>query len=210
LPGIDQAHVFEVDYPTTSVVKRTRLKRTLGALPANIRFVEMDLVHQELRSALETAGFDCGGRSLFLWEGVTNYLVAGAVDAVLRSISGMMASGSTLVFTYVHRGLLDGSAHFARTGRVMAMLRRVGERWTFGLDPAELPAYLSDRGFQLVEDLDASAYRTRVIGPSATRLQGYEFYHTAIARVRGPSSASDAQARSKLGRQKRDHAEGQP
>ena len=193
LPGIDRARVFEVDHPATSVVKRTRLRRTLGALPANIRFVEVDLAHQELRSALEAAGFDGEGRSLFLWEGVTNYLSASAVDSVLRSISRMTAGGSTLVVTYVHRGFLDGSVSFAKTGRLMAMLRRVGERWTFGLDPAELPAYLAERGFRLVEDLDASAYRARVIGPSATRLRGYEFYHTAIARVRDltSSSASD-------------------
>jgi methyltransferase (TIGR00027 family) len=183
LPGMERASVFEVDHPATSVVKRARLERTLGAIPAHVRFVAADLACQDLGSALTRAGFDAGACSLFLWEGVTNYLSAGAVDAVLRDIARLSGSGSTLVFTYVHSGLLDGSVEFGRSDELMALLARVREQWTFGLDPAELPQYLSDRGFELLEDLGAADYRARVMGSSAARTKGYEFYHTAFARV---------------------------
>lgn len=42
---------------------------------------------------------------IFLWEGVTNYLTADAVDVTLRWCARAVA-GSLLIFTYIHRDVL--------------------------------------------------------------------------------------------------------
>ncbi len=54
---------------------------------------------------------------MFVWEGVTNYLTAAAVDATLAVISDLAAPGSAIVFTYVHAGVLDGSVAFPEAQR---------------------------------------------------------------------------------------------
>lgn len=96
----------------------------------------------------------------------------------------MVQAESLILFTYVHRGLLDGSVKFAGTKRLRDTLRRAGEPWTFGLDPGDLPAYLEARGLELITDLGADDYRARTMGEAAHRMRGYEFYRIAIAGKR--------------------------
>jgi methyltransferase (TIGR00027 family) len=181
LPGIDRARVFEIDRPVTLRAKQAHLRRRLPRQPDHVVFVEADLETQDLEPALRCAGFSPDTRSFFVWEGVTNYLTAEAVDATLRRIAAVAAPGSRLLFTYVHRGLLDGSIAFPGGHRLSRTLRRIGEPWTFGLDPAEVSGFLVQRGFRLLEDWGAADYRARYLGRGADRLRGYEFYRAALA-----------------------------
>jgi methyltransferase (TIGR00027 family) len=182
LSDLAAATVFEVDHPATLAVKRRRLGRALDPVPENVRFVAIDFNRQQLPDALAEAGLDCARPALFLWEGVTNYLTADAVDSVLRFIAGCAAT-SRLVFTYVHRGALDGSVAFADAPALLRSVARLGEPWTFGLDPAELPAYLRDRGLNLERDAGAREYRAQCYGPRGQQMKGYDFYHVAVASV---------------------------
>jgi O-methyltransferase involved in polyketide biosynthesis len=79
-------------------------RRLLGGLPDHVVFVGLDFDRQALLAALDAAGCDRGRRSMLVWEGVTNYLTAAAVDATLRDLA-TFAAGSHLVFTYIHRGV---------------------------------------------------------------------------------------------------------
>jgi O-methyltransferase involved in polyketide biosynthesis len=63
-----------------------------------------------------------------------------------------------MAFTYVHRGLLDGSLEFAGGAQILKRVRTAGEPWTCGFDPAELGTYLAPRGWTLVDDLSADEY----------------------------------------------------
>ena len=86
LPHSAATRFFEVDQPGTSRTKRRMIEEHLGVLPKDVAFVEIDFNRQELGPELEHAGFQCGQTAFFLWEGVTNYLTEGAVDATLRWI----------------------------------------------------------------------------------------------------------------------------
>jgi methyltransferase (TIGR00027 family) len=183
LPGIDRTRVFEIDRPATLRAKQERLRRRLPRLPGHVVFVEADLEEQDLEPALRSAGFRPTSRSLFVWEGVTNYLTEDAVDTTLRRVGALAAPGSRLLFTYVHRGFLDGSSAFPAGRRLSRTLQRIGEPWTFGLDPAEVPGFLARRGFRILEDWGAVDYRSRYLGERALRLRGYEFYRAALAEA---------------------------
>lgn len=187
IPGIEHTRVFEVDHPATLAAKKERVAQRLGALPAHVVYVGVDFNRQTLAEAMEPSGFDPTVRTFFIWEGVTNYLTAEAVDATLRYVRAHAAPGSQLLFTYVHRGVLDGSVPFAGTENLVNTLARAGEPWTFGFHPQELPAYLRVRGFELMEDVGATEYRSRYWGTRARRLRGYEFYRAALAEVRDTS-----------------------
>ena len=186
IAGIERCRVFEVDHPATQAVKTARLRRLLGDLPAHVVFVPLDFARRTLDRAMDAAGFETATRTFCVWEGVTNYLTEEAVDATLRYFA-TTAPGSRLLFTYVHRGLLDGSAVFEGTQELVATLHRADEPWTFGIDPARLRAFLAARGLVLAADMGAADYRTRYLGRA---MNGYEFYRAAVAEVPGPSGAT--------------------
>jgi methyltransferase (TIGR00027 family) len=185
--GIQAARVFEVDHPTTQAVKRGRLERMLGSLPANVAYVAVDFVREDLGAALLEAGYNPAERTFFIWEGVTNYLNAIAVDATLRLIASDSGPGSRLSFTYIHRGLLDGSARFPGSEPWVKAVQGAGEPFTFGLHPAELRAYLAERGLRLLSDISTAEalkrYRPNVGNAAAPPA----FYRVALAEVQGHS-----------------------
>jgi methyltransferase (TIGR00027 family) len=191
----DMAHlrVFEVDRPDTLAEKQRVLRRAFDMPPRHVAFVPTDFGDGRLAEALRGRGFDAARRTLFIWEGVTNYLSAEAVDAVFRFIRAA-APGSRVIFTYVHRDVLDHPAAFAGTRSLARTLRDAGEPWTFGFDPAELPGYLRQRGLALLADAGSAEYRARYLGPAARNLHGYAFYRIAVAEVAPPLNHDAAPA----------------
>jgi methyltransferase (TIGR00027 family) len=179
---LNSRDVFEVDHPLTMEKKCTLLKERFGDLLQNLHYVPIDFNRESLPCALREAGLNDSVKTLFLWEGVTNYLTTGAIDLVLGYVSGFPL-GSRLIFTYVHSGVLDGTVKFDGAERLLADVAKLHEPWTFGLSPDEAGNYLQERGLRLVVDLGASEYRKRYFGSAANDMRGYEFYHVAVAEV---------------------------
>ncbi len=182
LPILSGRDVYEVDHPVTLERKRRALRDRFGKLSHNLHYVPIDFNRDVLGSALQQAGVIGAVKTVFLWEGVTNYLTAEAVDSVLRYVSSF-PSGSQVIFTYVHSGVLDGTVKFDGAERLLADVAGFHEPWTFGMNPAEVTKYLQERGLRLVVDLGASEYRRRYFSTVADGMRGYEFYHVAMAEV---------------------------
>lgn len=168
------ADVFEVDRAETQAEKRARL----SGVPSEVRYVPVDFLHDSVSERLITAGWSESAPTCFIWEGVTNYLTADAVESMLEWIGGT-APGGTLVFTYVHAGLLDGTVPFDGGPRIIHNVQTLGEPWTYGLHPHEVAPLLTRFNLTLREDLGADDYRRRT-GLDTT---GYAFYRLAIADV---------------------------
>ena len=179
IEGVAGVRVFEVDLPSTQAAKR----RALGAAPAHVRFVPLDFERDSLAAAMAAAGLVAGERTFTIWEGVLAYLEPAAADATLRWASAVAGAGSELVFTYVHRGVLDGSERFPDAGPWVASVRAAGEPFVFGLEPAALPGYLAERGWSLVEDRSTTELLAQHGLPTA-RVPG--FYRLARAAVLQP------------------------
>jgi methyltransferase (TIGR00027 family) len=182
LECLDDVAVFEVDHPDTQRRKRSRLER-IGVTRQNVRFVGTDFHLGGLATALSEAGFRQAAQTLFVWEGVTNYLTEPAVDATLRWCAEA-AVGSHLIFTYIDRQVLTEPERYPGAARVFSTLRRAGEEMTFGFAPSELRRHLHSRGLTLESDLGAAEYRARYFGEAARSMRGHEFYRVAHARIR--------------------------
>jgi methyltransferase (TIGR00027 family) len=128
IAAMAKATVFEVDHPATSTAKRRLVGAALGAVPRHVHFVTLDFNTEPLPNTMSAAGFDPTRRTLFVWEGVTNYLVEEAVEVTLRWCASA-AGGSAVVFTYVDRHVLDAPEAFAGTP---SSLRRLGNRANAG------------------------------------------------------------------------------
>ena len=180
--GVGRARIFELDQPATQKRKIQGIEARFGSSAKSVVYIPVDFQTQTVDSALRAKGFDPDALSLVVWEGVTNYLSEGAVDVTLRSVAKAVAPGSAMVFTYVHRGLLDGSVEFAGGAQILEQVRAAHEPWTCGFEPRDLPSYLAARGWTLIDDLSADEYRARYFGAAARLMSGYSFYRAVLAR----------------------------
>jgi methyltransferase (TIGR00027 family) len=147
------ARVFEVDHPATQARKRAVLAER-GAAPA-VDYLPWHFERRplsELPGALGELGLDVTHATLTVWEGVTMYLSPEAIDATVNAVHALGGEGSRLAFNYLTRELLERPRGLARLAR--AAVARVGEPFTFGWVPAELPAWCRARGWELLRDTD--------------------------------------------------------
>ena len=180
MPELRGLRVFELDRADTQNKKRHRL-RAQPNMRDDVHYVAVDFGVDDFIERLTASSWTARAPSLFIWEGVTNYLDEASVAKVFTAI-GERPSGTSVVFTYIHRGVLDGTVSFDGADKLVRNVKGMREPWTFGLDPAELGDYLARFGLALEEDLGADEYRRRYLGPRA--LRGYAFYRIAVARKR--------------------------
>lgn len=171
--------VIEIDHPNTSNFKIDTYKKRIGHLPQNVTYCQIDFNKQSLDQVAKENNFDFTKPTTVIWEGVTNYLTAEAIDKTFSFIS-KFPRGSFVIFTYVHKQVLDNPSMFLGGEKLLKDLETIEERWTFGFLPHELSSYLSNFGLTLVEDLSATEYRQKYL-PDRTE-KGYEFYRVAMAK----------------------------
>jgi methyltransferase (TIGR00027 family) len=171
--------VFEVDR-APMVARKERILGETIQIGRVVHRIGVDFQKDDLGQRLVEAGYSPNLRTLFIWEGVTNYLDAESVGAVFNFFAETASSGSRIIFTYVHAGVLDGRFDAPGLVRLTAVLRAYGEPWTFGFKPEKLPGYLAEKGIGLLIDLGASDYRWKYM-TTVNKPVGYEFYRAALA-----------------------------
>ncbi len=171
--------VTEIDHPNTSNHKIETFNKRIGQLPQNVTYCQIDFNKESLEELAERNNFDFTKPTTIIWEGVTNYLTAEAIDKTFSFIS-KFPKGSFVIFTYVHKQVLDNPGSFLGGAKLLKDLESIEERWTFGFLPNELSNYLSNFGLTLVEDLGATEYRQKYLPDRMEK--GYEFYRVAMAK----------------------------
>ena len=184
IPGVEGRPFFELDLPEAQGLKREYLQRRLGALPAHVTFVPIDFDRQSISEELEAAGYRPGARTFFIWEGVTQYITAEAVEGTLRFAS-KAAPGSRMAFTYVDRAIVDGSKRSKVDQQIMSRVARRGMPWVFGLDPDEIAGWLERWGFKLLDHAGAAEYRARYLRPKDREATIYEGERMVLAEATG-------------------------
>lgn len=181
LPELAHVPVFEMDVAEIVEKKRTALARARVST-ANVRFVTIDFETDDVAERLGSSGWDRTSRTLFLWEGVTQYVARDAVVAILRFVS-TAAPGSEVAFTYVPQDVIEGRS--ARVGAEMARRFVARGLWVTGFDPAILRSELAAFGLDLTLDVGAADYQARYLAPRRRSLEVFEIERVAVARARG-------------------------
>jgi methyltransferase (TIGR00027 family) len=177
MPELRRVAVFEVDHPDTQAAKLHVLEGQLETWPDQVTFVAVDFDRDQLAAALTDAGLRSGLATFTLWEGVASYLTPQAVDATVRWARRACGPGSHLVLTYVDRGLIDGTRQFPGAGAWVRSVARAGEPFVFGFEPADLPRYLTERGWTLVADLSTTEALVQYGVPSRRVPSFYRIAH---------------------------------
>jgi methyltransferase (TIGR00027 family) len=179
----EQARFFEVDHPVTQARKQARLERLFGKVPRNVTLVPVDFERQKLEQAMAAAGLAVGSRTFFIWEGVTQYISVQAVDDTLGYVADAGGPQITIAFTYIRKGIIDGSSRSPVDEKVLRLTRRFGVPWIFGLEPTEVGGYLAARGLSLVEDVGAAEYQERYLEPLGRDMRVYEGERMVLAKA---------------------------
>src|SRR3984957_7002027 len=160
--------IFEVDQPVNIARKSAAVRRVLGEQPVSVRLGPWGFKPGHVRDVLAGHGYRPDGRTFFVWEAVTQYLSAEAVDSTLKRLR-QATSGSRLVFTYVRRDFIDGINLYGAD----ALYRRFRQRrqlWQFGLAPQEVAAFLAGYGWQLGEQAGPDLIMRRYVEPTGRQL----------------------------------------
>ncbi len=142
--------IFELDVPTTQEPKVEIFRKRGLAIPPELTFVPINFDREDIFTVLTTAGFQEGQLTLFLWEGVSMYLSAEAVNDTLEFIRAHSASGSRVVFDYIYASVLRQENRFYGEQEIFKTVSTAGEGWTFGLEDDEISPFLTARGFEII------------------------------------------------------------
>jgi methyltransferase (TIGR00027 family) len=168
LPELADVPVWEVDLPVTVEAKRRRLQKIFGAVPEYLHLVPLDFDREDPGSALAASGYPTGAVTLFIWEGVTQYLTEEGFRATFAWLANA-PTGSRLVFTYVPRDFVDGDRLY---GQQHLYRKMVGEDpiWRVGLDPEGVDGLLAGHGWREVEHLGYDELDERYVKPTGRDL----------------------------------------
>jgi len=159
--------VFEVDHPETQKRKIELTKKMIDPLPSNVVYVAIDFNKEKLPQRMFQIGYDKDKKSLFIWEGVTPLLTAEAVDETLRFVAENAGPGSSILFNYILKSVVDGTCRHEKAkqirrafsrGSILDFRSNRGDRLLFGIEEGTIAAFLSERGFGQIKDISGDYY----------------------------------------------------
>ena len=182
-----RVRVFEVDHPATQQAKRAKLARIFGTLPAHVTVVPIEFDAEALDKLVEF-GYSRQRKTLFIWEGVTHYLTAPAVDQTLDFVREHSGPGSSIIFDYVHASALSAARKRAEIARMQRARRYTGEGLVFGIEEGQVEAFLRARGYTQIQNVTSKDLeRIYFTGVNQARLVAptYAIVHAATAKEPG-------------------------
>lgn len=169
LPALAGIKVFELDQPVSIERKRRRLERIFGGVPDHVSLIPINFDREDPGQALQNSGWDLHTKTLFIWEGVTQYLSESGVRATFDFLSGA-SPGSRLLFTYIRRDFLEGQDLYGLDFLHGKMVQK-GGIWLFGMNLEEVDGFLGGYGWGALDDLDYKDLADRYVKPTGRHLQ---------------------------------------
>lgn len=181
LPGMDDVKVFEVDLPAVQNDKKKKIKKHFGRLPENVAFIPIDFDTQSLEAVFAETTFDSSRPTVFIWEGVTQYVSEEAVHRTLAFV-GKSAPEGIIVFTYVLKSIIERRSDIPGAEHMMDVVAKTAP-WVFGLEPSSLPTFLKPFHLALVADVGNADYQEKYLKPLGRNLvvlEGERIVHATV------------------------------
>ena len=169
LQALAEVPVWEVDQPQNIDAKRARLEDLLEEVPENVRLVPIDFDNEDLGAVLAEHGYSPDRKTLFIWEGVTQYVTEEGIRATFEYLA-KAPSGGRMVMTYTPKDFIDGKNFYGQEYLYKKMLVK-DKLWLFGLDPDNVDAFLAEYGWRVVEHLGYDELGERYVKPTGRELQ---------------------------------------
>ncbi|MBN1437962.1 MAG: SAM-dependent methyltransferase [Anaerolineales bacterium] len=145
---------FELDAPITLQSKIDQYRQRRIATPPNLVFVPINFDKESIPEKLAQARFRRGVKTLFLIEGVLEYLQPESVDRTFRTIRDVAGAGSEIVFNYAYASVIRGEGQLYGEKGALQTLSSVGEAWHFGIEKGAIGSFLAKYGCEILDHRD--------------------------------------------------------
>merc|ERR1712168_1082407 len=145
--------LYEIDIRPTQEAKLAGLSRAKKAglkINESVVFLAVDFNTENFVDKLIENGFDCSAKTLFLWEGVTYYLNAEAVESTLDGIRTRVPNAD--IYCDVSRPFDENSK---LEMHIKQKLDSIGEPFIFSVESDKIESYFTEHGFKILKLLDA-------------------------------------------------------
>ena len=170
-----------------AAIKEARL-REAALHVVHVVYVPVDFNTQTLEQRLLDCGYNETLKTLFIWQGVTEYLTPQAVDETLAFVHDHSAPGSSIVFDYADPTILKGAAKHGEVSSMRRYRHLSGETLVFGIPVDEAEAFLAARGFTAIENADHGDLERAYFGNGKVPRKVADGYGIASAVVPGPGA----------------------
>jgi methyltransferase (TIGR00027 family) len=162
------ARWFEVDHPATQPDKQRRMS-AVAPDAGGITFVPVDLLRDDVGTALANAGHDASQPSLFICEGLFTYLPNAVVSSLCARLRAVAAPRSVLVASVL---VVPESGGGIAQRFVNSLLAALGERRLGIFHPGTTESLLQSAGWTVSRraasaDYNASSRRLLLITAEA-------------------------------------------
>jgi len=152
----NNTQIIELDMAAIQKRKIKCLKKSKIKIPEFLTFTTINFNNQSLESALTSAGYQKGKRTLFIWEGVCMYLEAPSVRDTLTFIQQCSTTDSLLAFDCVI-SFSDKDVYKYHGAKEMLHYMKVkskNEPFTFSMDGKNIADFLGECGHKIVRHLN--------------------------------------------------------
>jgi methyltransferase (TIGR00027 family) len=167
--------VFEVDHPITQKLKIDKILNIFKKLPNHVAYVPADFEKDKIISKLVEAGYKRDLKTLFIWEAVSKYLTANAVNELLSVVSGNSCKGSSIVFDYLFQSMVDGKSNSETANKALSYHDKRGEPFIFGLPEENPEQIIMSKGFSTVKNFTAAKIKSMYLN-GAERAKNFHLF----------------------------------
>jgi len=149
--------IFELDTIHTQKAKIEQFRKRNIPLPKNTVFIPIDFNVDSVSEKLASNGFMRNKTTLFIMEGIIQYLTKEAVNQLFEMLYQLSAPESKVVFDYVYASVLRKENTYYGESNIYKKVNSVREPWLFGIEKRDIEAFVRKYKFNLIQDLNPEA-----------------------------------------------------
>ena len=146
--------IFELDTIYTQTAKIEQFKKRNILLPKNTIFIPIDFHVDSITEKLAANGFNRNKTTLFILEGIIQYLKAEVVDELFKLLFELSVPGSRVVFDYIYASVLRKENSCYGEEDIYKRVNSAREPWLFGIEKGEIEEFVRKYKFNVIQDLD--------------------------------------------------------
>ncbi|RFS24831.1 class I SAM-dependent methyltransferase [Chitinophaga silvatica] len=178
-----RVNFVEIDHPQLQRVKKAVMHPYTNEKAIPVDYLELDLNSERLADVMPSPLLPKHYKTLFIWEALTTNHELQEAEAIFEYLKDF-PSGTQVIFTYVNKSVFEKPAENFGFLQINSLLKKVGEEWDFGLNPAELPLFMAQRNMKVRYDGGAADYRATYFGDASANMKGYEYFRLVRAEVK--------------------------
>ena len=147
--------IFELDTLYTQTAKINQFKKRGISIPENTILISIDFNVDSVSEKLESNGFKRNKTTLFIMEGIIQYLNKEAVDELFKLLYELAEPESKVVFDYIYASVLRKENIYYGEKDIYKKVNSVQEPWLFGIEKGGMEAFVKNYNFSLIQNLDS-------------------------------------------------------